>query len=220
MNVEIKHRPAFATVFVTLAPGESIIAESDAMASMSSNVGMRTRFNGGFFPAILKKLFGNESLFINEFFCESGESAQVVLTQPTPGDIEQIDLAGESLFFQPGAYVASTPGVKVSMAWAGLASWFGGEGLFRLRVHGKGSVWFGGYGGVYQRPIKGEYIVDTGHLIAYDPSLTLSIGLSGGLFSSFFGGEGFISRVKGEGKVYMQSRSMDGLASWTNGHLY
>ncbi len=220
MNVEIKHRPSFATLFVTLAPGESILAESDAMASMSSNIGMRTRFNGGFLNAWLKKLFGGESLFANEFFVEQGESGQVVLTQPTPGDMAVVELDGNTIFLQPGAFVACTPGVKLSVGWAGIISWLMGEGLFRLCATGKGQVWFGGYGGVYDKQVSGSYLVDNGHLLAYEPSLTLHLAMSGGLFATLFGGEGLLSRVEGTGKLYLQSRSMDGLVGWTNAHIY
>ena len=220
MEVEIKNKPSFATLFVTLAPDDSIVAEADAMASMSSNIGMRTRFSGGFITAVLKRLFGGESLFVNEFFCEGSEPEQLVLTQGAPGDIEVMELDGNTLYLQPGAYIACGPDVQLGLGWAGLTSWLMGEGLFRLRVSGSGPVYFGGYGGIFERPVSGEYIVDSGHLIAYEPSIELRLGLSGGLFASLFGGEGIVTRVRGEGKIYMQSRSMSGLAAWTNAHLY
>ena len=221
MNIDIRYKTAFATLFIILAPGESIVAEAGAMASMSKHLVIKTRFNGSFWRALMRKLFGGESMFINTFHCPKGSKpAELVLTQPTPGDLETIELAGQRLFLQPGAYVASTPGVKLGLGFAGFASWFGGEGLFKLQVSGNGTVWMGGYGGIYSRDITGEYIVDTGHILAYEPTLGLSVGLSGGIFSSFFGGEGFVSRVKGQGKIYLQSRSIGGLAHWTNRHLW
>ncbi len=220
MDVEIKYKPSFATLFVTLSAGDRIVAESDAMASMTSNVGMRTRFNGGLFQAMVKKLFGGESLFVNEFFLEEGETGQIVLTQPTVGDMERVDLDNSTLFLQPGAYVASGPGVKMSVGWAGIVSWLMGEGLFRLKTSGTGPVWFGGYGGVYEKRIEGDYKVDNGHLIAYEPGIRLKLAMAGGLFATLFGGEGLVSRVEGTGTIYMQSRSMDGLVTWTNAHLY
>lgn len=221
MDVEIRYKTAFATLFVTLLPGESVVAEAGAMASMASHIEIRTRFNGGFLRAILRRVFGGESLFINSFHCpKNGSPGQLVLTQPTPGDLQKVELQGQTLFLQPGAYVASTPGVKLGLGFAGFASWFGGEGLFKLQVSGHGTVWMGGYGGIYERDIQGEYVVDTGHILAYEPTLGLSVGLSGGIFSSIFGQEGFVSRVKGQGRLYLQSRSIDGLAQWTNRHLW
>ena len=86
--------------------------------------------------------------------------------------------------------------------------------VFRRRyVSPKGcrarKVWLGGYGGIIERDIGEEYIVDTGHLIAYDPSVDLKVALSGGIFSSLFSGEGFVSKMQGPGKIYMQT------AIWT-----
>jgi len=220
MKVDLRFKPSFCTLFVTLLAGESILAESDAMASMSARTRIRPRWNGGFFRAILRKIFGRESLFINEISCPAEiESVQVVLTQPTPGDLLQFELDGNSLYLQPGAFVACTPGVKLGMGWAGLASWFGGEGLFRLQVSGRGTVWLGSYGAIFDREVRGEYIVDTGHLVAYEPTISLSVGLSAGIFSSFFGGEGFVSRVRGHGRIFLQTRSIEELATWTNHYL-
>ena len=72
MEHEIRNRPAFANVLLRLTRGDSVIAESDAMASMSSSISLRSRWSGGFFSAILRKIFGGESLFVNEFELAAG----------------------------------------------------------------------------------------------------------------------------------------------------
>lgn len=218
MHSEIRHRPAFAALFLRLRPGDKIVAESDAMASMSPRVQMRTRFSGGFFRALMRRFFGRETLFVNEFSCAEGEG-ELVLTQPTPGDIAELELRGNSLYLQPGAFIACSAEVELGLGWAGLRSWFSGEGLFRLKVSGQGKVWFGAYGGIFSKEVQGEYLVDSSHLVAYEPTVRLRLGLAGGLFSSFFGGEGFVSRMQGQGRIYLQSRSFEGLTAWTNGHL-
>lgn len=217
METEVRDKPAFANILVKMNAGESVIAESDAMVSMSASVQIKTKLNGGFANAILRRFFGGESLFINEFVAT--EPSEVVLTQPYPGDIECIDLSGSTFFLQPGAYIASQPGVKLGLSWAGLASWIGGEGLFRLKVSGTGKVWFGAYGGIFTKEITDTYVVDTGHLVAYENTIKMKVGMAGGLFSSFFSKEGLVSRVKGPGKIYLQSRSIEGLSTWINRHL-
>src|SRR6185503_18837576 len=113
----------------------------------------------------------------------------------------------------PGAFIACGPGGSIGLGWAGFASLIGGEGLFRLKLSGSGPLWMGAYGGIFEKDINGELVVDTSHLVAYEPTLSLIMGLAGGIFSSFFSGEGLITRVKGQGKVYLQSRSLSGLAS-------
>jgi uncharacterized protein (TIGR00266 family) len=218
MESEIRSRPSFANVLVRMAQGDRIVAESDAMASMSSAITFRTRWNGGgFFGALLRKLFGGESLFVNEF--TTATRGDLVLTQPLPGDIEVIDLKGQTLYLQAGAFLACDPSVALGMGYAGLRSFIGREGLFRLKVSGHGRVWFGAYGGIIAKEVQGEYVVDSGHLVAYEPTIQLRLGMAAGLFSSLFSGEGLVMRLRGPGRIYMQTRSLEGLASWVNSHL-
>jgi uncharacterized protein (TIGR00266 family) len=219
MKVNIEGKPVFAHLRIILEPGETFIAESDAMATMSADMDMTAKFNGGFFRAVAKKVFGGESLFVNHFKNNSSTSMKLDLAQPTPGDIQVRALNGESYCLQKGAYIASDPGVKMGVQWAGLGSLIGGEGLFKLVVSGNGNVYFGAYGGIIEQEINGEYIVDSGHLIAYEPSMKLKPQLAGGLIASLFSGEGFVTRVTGTGKIYLQTRSVSGLASWVNRHL-
>lgn len=214
MECEIKYKPAFSTIFVTLEPGEQIIAEAGAMASMDSQVTIKTKLSGSFFTALAKKFFGGESLFVNVFSNETKQYVNLVLTQSVVGDIEEIELHGKDIYFQPGAYIASTPGVKMGVRWAGFTSWFAGEGLFKLRLSGKGRVFFGAYGGITKKAINGQFIVDNGHLVAYEPGIQMGIKLSNGLVGSFTSGEGFVNCLSGRGNIYLQSRSIGGLVGF------
>lgn len=212
MKYDIRYKPAFATLFVTLSPGDSITAEAGAMASMAGKLSMKTELNGGLIGALLKKFLGGESLFVNTFTNETQQPLELVLTQSTIGDIGAIDLkGGREICFQPGAYIAHTKGVEMGVQWAGFSSWFAGEGLFKLKLSGQGTVFFGSYGGLTTKRINGEFIVDSGHLVAYEPGITMSIKLAGGLIGSVTSGEGLVNRLSGQGEIYLQSRSIDGL---------
>jgi len=215
----VEGAPAFAYVHVDLEPGESIIAESDAMSSMSGDVDMDAKTNGGCLSALGKSMFGGESFFVSVFTNNAREPRRVTFTQGTPGNIRQLELKGGSICLQPGAYIASTPGLHLGVRWAGFASWLGREGLFKLQVSGRGTLWYGAYGGLIDKEVDGEYIVDTSHLVAYEPQMRLRVQLAGGIFSSFFGGEGLVTRVEGRGKIVIQSRSVDGLAKWLRPHV-
>ena len=219
MKIAIEGQPSFAHLHVDLDPGETIVAESDAMASMSADLDMTTKLNGGFFSGLCKKFLGGESLFINRFTNNTDGPRRVTLVQPTPGDIGQVELSDSSLCLQPGAYVASTPGIKLGLRWAGFASFIGREGLFKLVVSGTGTVWYGAYGALMGCAVEGEFIVDSSHLVTYEPQLRLKVQLAGGLFSSFFGGEGLVTRVVGNGRIVIQTRSLEGLKSWLNPRL-
>jgi uncharacterized protein (TIGR00266 family) len=131
-----------------------------------------------------------------------------------------MELKGQSLFLQAGAFIACDTSVSLSLSWAGVRSWLAREGLFRLKVSGQGRVWFGGYGGIVAKEVQGEYVVDSSHLVAYEPSIALRLGLSGGIGTSLLGGEGLVMRLRGPGRVYLQTRSIDALAAWVNNHLH
>ena len=221
MQHRIDGAPAFAHLHVELAPGESLVAESDAMASMAADLDMEARLNGGFFSGLAKKFLGGESLFVNHFTNSTDGPRRLTLTQATPGEIRRIDLQGENdaICLQPGAYLCSTPGIQLGVKYAGLASFIAREGLFKLILSGQGSVWYGAYGGLVEKNVEKEYIVDTGHLVAYQPHMKLKVQLAGGLVGSFLGGEGLVTRVEGYGKIVLQSRSLSGLAGWINPRL-
>lgn len=214
MKYDIRYKPAFATLFLTLNPGEQIFAEAGAMASMSGKIAMDTTFFGGLIPGLLKAFLGGESLFLNEFSNKTQSPQEIVLTQSTIGDITHIQLSGESICLQPGAYIAHTKGTKVELQWAGFASWFSGEGLFKLKLSGNGMIFFGAYGGLSEVNVDSSFVVDSGHLVAYAPSIKMNVGLSGSMFGSLTSGEGFVNKLEGNGKIYLQSRSMGGLVKF------
>ncbi|MFT5879778.1 MAG: hypothetical protein ACI86X_000898 [Moritella sp.] len=216
MEAEIKGSQAFSYIDIDLEPGEAVITESDAMSSMDADLDLTAAFNGGFFKGLLKKYLGGETLFISRFSNNTSAKKRVTLVQPVPGEIRCYELEGSEFNLQPGAYLASTEGVTLGLRWAGFVSFIAREGLFKMTATGTGKVWYGAYGALIEKEIDGEYIVDTSHLVAYEPGVTLKLQLAGGLFSSFFGGEGLVTRVQGKGKIIVQSRSVSGLAGWLN----
>ncbi len=216
MKTEIKGAPSFSYMDVELSPGETIVAESDAMATMAADMDLKATTNEGFFSAFMKKFFGGESFFISHFQNNTDKPKSIVLTQATPGEIKEKELNNEEIFFQKGAFIARTEGVKLKTSWAGFGSFFGREGLVRLKAVGTGKVWYGAYGSLIEKEIDGEFIVDSDHLVSYDPGLKIKVQLAGGIFSSLFGGEGIVMRLEGKGKAVIQTRSVNGLASWLN----
>jgi uncharacterized protein (TIGR00266 family) len=212
--------PSFGYIDVDLSPGESIFSESGAMTSMSSDLDLKAKMNGSFFSAFFKRFLGDESFFIEQFTNNTEGVRRLTLTQDTPGQVLEMELNDNSICMQPGAYLASTEGVNLGIKWAGIASFIAREGLFKLVASGKGKLYFGAYGGLIEHQVNGEFIVDTGHLVAYDPNITLHLQLAGGIFSSFFSGEGIVTRLVGNGRIFLQSRSLNGLTDWINPKLW
>ncbi len=219
MHTEIKGAPAFAHLAVVLAPGERVIAESGAMSSMDAGLELKARINGNPFTALMRKWLGGETFFLSAFSNSTSEEHRLVLSQTTPGDISEVSLNDESLYLQSGAFLACTDGIKIGLKWAGFTSFLAREGLFKIAVSGTGRVWYGAYGALLEKDVDGEIIVDSGHLVAYGPGIKLKLRLAGGLFSSFFGGEGLVMRIVGKGRITLQTRSLGGLAGWLNPKL-
>lgn len=219
MKSEIRGGDAFSYVDVALAPGDKLVAESNAMSSMSADLDLRAKFNGGFFIAILRRLLVGETLFVSHFSNNTDGERRLVLVQPTPGSVRCLELDNATFYLQPGAFLACSGNVKVGIKFAGLISWIAREGLFRIVVSGTGKVWYGAYGALIDKDIDGEFIVDTSHLVGYTPGIGLKLQLAGGIFSSLFGGEGLVTRVQGKGRIVIQTRSLSGLANWLNPKL-
>ena len=178
MQSEIKGGQAFSYIDVMLEPDEAVITESDAMSSMDADLDLTATLNGGLIKGLLKKFLGGETLFISKIENNTPSSRRLTIVQPTPGEIKSVNLQGNTLFLQPGAFIACTEKVKLGLKWAGFTSFIAREGLFRLTVSGEGTVWYGAYGALVEKEITGEYIVDTSHLVAYDPGIQLKLQLA------------------------------------------
>jgi uncharacterized protein (TIGR00266 family) len=225
MKHQITHGPSYAVVDLTLAPGEMIVAESDAMVMSQGDVLLEPKLNGGrgkgffgkifaFFVAFFRKLFGGESMFINEISAQSGE-CRVMLAPTMSGEVAHRTLNNERLLLQPGAFMACTPGIVMKMRWAGLRGIFGGEGAVFLECSGTGELFFNAYGGLVAIDVNGSFIIDTGHMVAFEAGLTFKVTRpGGGLMGLFASGEGLVCEFQGQGKVWIQSRNTATLVSW------
>ena len=119
MHAEIRDKPSFANLHVRLEPGDQIIAEADAMASMDASIDMSTKWSGGAVQGILKRIFGGESMFVNTFTTSTG--GDLTLTQPFPGDMQCIELNGNTML--PAAWrIHRVRTGRPSWGWDGLAS--------------------------------------------------------------------------------------------------
>ena len=138
MEARIEGRPSFCHIHVSLAPGETIIAESDAMASMAADLDVKAKLNGGLLSGLGKKFLGGESLFINEFTNATSQVKELTLVQGLPGQVNQMELKGGAICLQPGAYVCSTPGLKLGLKYAGLGSSSGAKACSSSWLAGPG----------------------------------------------------------------------------------
>ncbi|MHB8973938.1 MAG: TIGR00266 family protein [Pirellulaceae bacterium] len=212
MKFDISGNPSYGDLTVALAAGESMWCEGGAMSRMSSHLELRTRLVGGLLKSVIRRLVGGESLLISEYSAPS--MAFVALTPSCPGSVLHRKMNGDRFYLTAGSFLACSPGMQLETRFGGLRAFFSGEGGFLLEVSGQGDLFFSSYGGVVEKEIDGELVVDTGHVVAWEPSLSYTIGGMGGLKQTLFSGEGLVMRFSGRGKLYLQTRQMPALAGW------
>jgi uncharacterized protein (TIGR00266 family) len=222
MQHHIEHGPAFAWLRVQLAPNEFLQAEAGAMVRQTPTLTMDTRLNAGsrkagffrkigaFFVAMIRKAMGGESMFVNDF--HSAQGGEVVLAPSLSGQIMHIAMDGQrTVYVQAGSYLANTGDIDTRVRFGGLRTMISGEGLTLLECKGTGDLFVNSYGGVVMIPVNGKYIVDTGHMVAFDSTLKYRVRSVGGLKSLLLSGEGLVLEFEGQGNLWIQSRNLPAL---------
>ena len=204
-------KPDYGFITVNIPAGEKIKVEAAAMASMDTNMEMKTKFKCG-----LSRFLTGESLFINEFMAKNAPG-QIQIAPSSPGDIEHVYLNNETIYLQNTAFVASGENVAVESKWQGFTKgFFSGESFFLIRCSGQGDLWFNSYGGIVPIDVEDGYLIDTGHIVAFTEGLEYSITKVGGYKSLFFSGEGLVCKFSGKGRIWIQTRKVHPFLSWIN----
>lgn len=212
IRYSIEHAPSYASLIIDIPANETLLVESSAMAAMDSWITMQSKMKGGFKKA-LGRMVSGESLFVSEFTAQ-GKSGTIYISPGVPGDVQHYKLTGnKALMVQSSGFVASTKNVEMDAQFQGMKGFFSGESLFLLKVIGEGDFWFSSYGAIIEIPVDGDYVVDTGYIVAFEDSLNYNVEMIGGLsFRSLrtgvLGGEGLVCRFSGTGKLWIQSRNL------------
>jgi len=208
---EILARPAASVVKMTLQPGESMTCESGAMIAMSSEITVETsarKRGAGGLKRALKRLVAGENFFLNHFV--AGAPNQTLIIGPgLLGDIVHHPLTGGTLVVQGSSWMASSTDIDIDATWQGLGkAIFSGEGVFWVKCSGTGDLFLNSFGAIYTVDVDGEYVVDTGHIVAFEDTLQFRIAKAGkSLLGSLLGGEGLVCRFHGRGRLYCQSHN-------------
>ena len=207
-------------VEVELDPGETVIAEAGAMTYMEEGITFEARMGDGseacegMFGMLMgagKRLISGESLFLTHFSNNGEGKRHVAFAAPYPGRIIAVDLStiGGELLCQKDAFLCAALGTKLDIAFTKRigAGFFGGEGFILQRLAGDGMAFIHAGGTIIEKELHGETLrVDTGCLVAFQPSVDYDIERAGNLKSMVFGGEGlFLASLRGTGKVWLQS---------------
>lgn len=200
-----------------LAPGEAMKTEKGSMVWMSPNMQMETSTGGGGIGKMFGKVVSGESIFENKYTAQGGPG-YIAFGSSFTGSIRPIILnPGQSVICQKSSYLASDPGVELSIFFrkklgAGL---FGGEGFIMQKMTGPGIVFLEIDGSAVEKTLApGEQIlVDTGNLVMMDETCTMDIQQVKGMKNKILGGEGiFNTIVTGPGKIILQTITISAVA--------
>ncbi len=222
LSYEISQRPDFSLLKVDLQQGAKVLAEPSAMVSMSAGMHLKAGFRGGVGRS-LGRMFGGESLVVNTFTAESGPG-EIMFAGGSAGDIAYKRLENSCLYLQRGAYMANTDGIDLTGKWQGAKGFFSGEGLVLLKASGTGDLFFNSYGAILPIDVSGDFIVDTGYIVAFEETLQYRVTVlqgsraRGKLKSFFFGGEGLVCQFSGQGRVWVQTRQVSTFLQWANAY--
>jgi uncharacterized protein (TIGR00266 family) len=222
------HGDSMQYVEIELDPNEAAVAEAGGMMYMDEGIHMETIFgdgssqNKGFLGTLLgagKRLLTGESLFMTVFHNRGMGKSRVAFGAPYPGKIIPTRLAdvGGELIAQKDSFLCAAKGVSVGIAFnkkigAGL---FGGEGFIMQRLQGDGWAFLHAGGNIHERILApGQLLrVDTGCIVAFQPTVAYDIQMVSGVKSALFGGEGlFFATLRGPGKIWLQSLPLSRMA--------
>ncbi|PTX97938.1 TIGR00266 family protein [Opitutus sp. ER46] len=216
-------------VEIELDPSEAAVAEAGSMMFMEDGIAMEAIFgdgsnpSGGIMSALLgagRRLLTGESLFMTAYQNRGTGKRRVAFGAPYPGKILPVRLSdiGGELIAQKDSFLCAAKGVAVGIAFqkrlgVGL---FGGEGFILERLTGDGLTFIHAGGNIYERTLApGETLrVDTGCIVAFQPTVDYDIQYVGGIKTALFGGEGlFFATLRGPGRIWLQSLPFSRLAS-------
>lgn len=194
------------------APGESIYTQSGGMTWMSDGVEMATNAKGGLMKGFGRMLAG-ESLFMATYTARR-PGATIAFASTVPGDLLAVDVGEQGgLICQKGAFLCAQESVRLDITFTKKMSsgFFGGEGFILQSLSGSGLAFLEIDGDMVERTLApGEVLkVDTGNVVAFEPTVDYEIETVKGFGNILFGGEGlFLTRLTGPGKVIMQTQNI------------
>ncbi len=211
---------------VSLAKGEKIYCESDAMVMMESNLDLKGKMTGGIGSAIMRRFANGESFFQQHIEAVRGDG-DCLLSPTLPGAMQVVEVGPRNYMISDGAFVAATSKVelKVRMQNLGNALFADSGGFFITETSGNGQLVVSGFGSMNELNVEQgkDITIDNSHVVAWDSSLRYEISITTGTSGGFLGnlinsqtsGEGVVLRFSGNGKVYVCSRNRAAFRKWT-----
>ena len=217
INYEIRYRPSYSMLVIRLNPGEVIVVEAGALSYMTSNIEVKTRMRQ---KSLLKTLglsiLGGQSFFVNEYHAVD-KPAELGLVAAPVGDIARLEVSPDhGYIIQKASYIASSLGIDLDVKWQGFTKGIFGQGLFMVRTTGMGELFINTFGAIDKHVLgEGEeMVVDNFHLVGFSDSCSYKVEKFGGWKEAILSGEGLVTRIRGPGEVYIQTKNLREFVDW------
>ncbi len=226
MEIVVSHGPSYAVATVLLEPSEAVVAEVGAMVAMDPHVSITTfsaqsldppRRRGGCLSLLTAPLRALLSPFTDLLgggfyqnrFTAPDRPGSVTFAPSVPGDVAITEITeSRGLILQNHAFLCSAPTVLTETTWDGARAFRRSEGIHMLRASGEGIIAFNSFGALKEINVEDHYVVDSGHVVAFEDSLQFDLRVfSRGLIKALFGGEARVAEFSGNGRVWVQSRN-------------
>lgn len=217
MKYEIKYRPSYSMLVVTLEQGDHIVAEAGAMTYMDPTIEVHTRKREkSLLGSLGLAVIGRQSFWVNEYNAPQG-SGEVAFVAAPVGDIEVLEVKqSKGYIVQKAAYIASTENVDLDVKWEGFTKGLFGQGLFMLKATGNGNLFINTFGAIDKHTLAAgqTMIVDNFHLVAFSDTCNYKVTKFGGLKETLLGGEGLVTQITGPGDIYIQTKNLKEFVDW------
>lgn len=217
MKYEIKYKPSYSMLVVSLEKGETITGEAGAMTYMDTTIEPHTRKREkSLLGSLGMSIIGRQSFWVNDYAAVAGPGEVGLVSAPV-GDIETLEVKpNQGYIIQKSAYLASTQDVDLDIKWEGFTKGLFGQGLFMIKASGNGMLFINTFGAVDKHTLRSgqTIIVDNFHLVAFSDTCKYKVTKFGGLKETLLGGEGLVTQITGPGDVYIQTKNLKEFVDW------
>ena len=178
-----------------------------ASANVNIDVTTKTKGKGGILAG-LKRLLGGEHFFFSTYRSDGGPG-EVGLAPTLQGEVGVIEMDGSGAWLcAGGSYLASSKDIALDTQFQGFKGMFSGESLFFMKATGQGPLLVNAFGRLTEVMVRQDITIDTGHVVAFQETLTYTITKAGGSWiQSWLSGEGLVMNFSGQGRILVQSHN-------------
>ncbi|KXZ49971.1 hypothetical protein GPECTOR_18g128 [Gonium pectorale] len=216
---KLKFEGAFAAVEASVSAGDGVKSQGGVMVTMSDNVDIDTRLEGGLGSSLLRCCCAGGSMFFSHYTLlpGMGPRGDILMAPAVPGEIILLPMDGSiGWIVQPGGFLACDESISIGVQMLDIAQGCcGGEGFFVMQASGRGRLLVNSYGSITRYDLAPGEVrkIDNGYCVAWTSGMEWTIGkATRSLVKSVISGEGLVARFKGPGTVFVQTRSLGNLA--------